>query len=120
MVDHIVETHKWSVWTEELMSGDATSGFCRPDRPQVDFKDIWSTTLGGFYLHLTLSQHHKNKQETSWKHEWKFPACRHVVVNNAAAGWLAMVTTFKRQQTIVFKVRIVDDMQIKDSGSYAN
>ena len=37
-----------------------------------------------------------------------------------SVGRLATVTTFKRQQTIVFKVRIVDHMQIKGSGSYAN
>ena len=36
------------------------------------------------------------------------------------SGLQAMVTTFKRQQTIVFKVRIVDHMQIKDGGSHKN
>ena len=34
MVDQILETHEWSAWAEELTSDIATSGFCRPDRPQ--------------------------------------------------------------------------------------
>ena len=39
MMDQILETHEWSVWAEELMSGKAKRGFCtlQLDKPQVGF-----------------------------------------------------------------------------------
>ena len=68
MEDQILETHKWSVWVEELTSGEATSGSVgQTDHEWVS--KIWSTTLVGFvytpHFHNTITISHRLNEALS-------------------------------------------------------